>query len=369
VTSIPCGDRKPPQRIQSERSQEGGCERIPYGDDSPVGGASLEGALLPQEDTFSGQRRENMVHVVSVSIGSSKRDHRTELRLLGRDICLERIGTDGDLKAAIRKIKELDGTVDAIGLGGIDLYVWAGNRRYMFRDAKRIARSARFTPVADGSGLKNSWENHIVRQLFNDGVLPLRGNPGPTRVLMVSAIDRLGMARSLCEHGCDMIIGDVMFALGMNFPVRNLRTINLLGHLLLPFLSQMPFKILYPTGEKQETSSSDARFAKHFEWADVVAGDFHFIKRHMPSDMTGKIVLTNTVTADDVDELRKRGVKRLITTTPDLGGRSFGTNVMEALIVALAGKRPEEIRRDEFVEWFSRLGFCPRIEELAAAPR
>lgn len=66
-----------------------------------------------------------MKHVVSVSIGSSKRDHKVEIELMGERILIERRGTDGSLAQAGRMIQELDGKVDAIGLGGMDLYIFA----------------------------------------------------------------------------------------------------------------------------------------------------------------------------------------------------------------------------------------------------
>jgi len=63
-------------------------------------------------------------HVVSVSLGSSKRDSTAQAVFLGEEFILERVGTDGDMQKAVQKIGELDGRVDAIGLGGIDLYLW-----------------------------------------------------------------------------------------------------------------------------------------------------------------------------------------------------------------------------------------------------
>ncbi len=38
-----------------------------------------------------------MKHVVSVSIGSSKRNHKVTIELLGEEFIIERIVTDGDL--------------------------------------------------------------------------------------------------------------------------------------------------------------------------------------------------------------------------------------------------------------------------------
>jgi len=48
--------------------------------------------------------------------------------------------------------------------------------------------------------------------------------------------------------------------------------------------------------------------------------------------------LTNTTTSENVEELKKRGVSLLITTTPVIEGRSFGTNVLEGVFTALLGK-------------------------------
>ena len=62
-----------------------------------------------------------MKRAVSISIGSSKRNKAVEVTLLGEKVSIERIGTDGDMEAAALKYKELDGKVDAFGVGGADL--------------------------------------------------------------------------------------------------------------------------------------------------------------------------------------------------------------------------------------------------------
>ncbi len=79
--------------------------------------------------------------------------------------------------------------------------------------------------------------------------------------------------------------------------------------------------------------------------------------------------MTNTVTEDDVTGLRRRGVEMLITSTPNLCGRSFGTNVMEAVLVALMGKRPEEIMPEDYLAMLDALNFTPRVEYLQASTR
>lgn len=298
--------------------------------------------------------------VVSVSLGSSTRDHHVTADILGETFTIERRGTDGDLQKAVRLVGELDGQVDAIGLGGIDLYVVTRSRRYTIRDALRIAGAAKKTPVVDGSGLKNTLERRVVQTLQQDGTLPLAGRT----VLLVSAVDRFGMAEAMEAAGARLIIGDLIFGLGIPIPLHTLKSVDVLGSILLPVLCRLPFKLLYPTGKEQEHVSGEGKYSKYYTAAEVIAGDYHFIRKHLPQRLDGKVILTNTVTAADVDLLRGRGLARLITTTPELGGRSFGTNVMEAVLVAVAGKGPGELTPADYEGLLDRIGFRPRVEVL-----
>ncbi|MDQ6780957.1 MAG: quinate 5-dehydrogenase, partial [Candidatus Eremiobacteraeota bacterium] len=136
-----------------------------------------------------------MKHIVSVSLGSSTRDHRVVVHWLGEDLDIQRIGFDGSLDKAIAKLHELDGHVDAIGLGGIDVYLYAGTKRYALRDGLRMLDAVKRTPVVDGSGLKNTLERETIEYLQREGIIDFHGLP----VLMVSALDRFGMAQALVQ--------------------------------------------------------------------------------------------------------------------------------------------------------------------------
>lgn len=300
-----------------------------------------------------------MKRVVSVSLGSAKRNHAVEIELLGKQFRVERIGTDGDLNRAIAMVKELDGNVDAFGMGGIDLYIQAGGRRYILREAKRIAAAARKTPMLDGTGLKNTLERKAVGHLPSILGRSLAGE----KVLMVCGIDRFGMAEAFGEAGADLTLGDLIFTVGVPMPIHSLRALDMIARVIAPVLTQLPFRYLYPTGSKQEQQVS--RGEKYFRENRIIAGDFHFIRRFMPQDMQGKIVLTNTVTRDDVTLLKERGVEILVTTTPELNGRSFGTNVMEALLVAFVEGK-DSLPAAQYEELLDKLAFKPRVEMLQA---
>lgn len=301
-----------------------------------------------------------MKHVVSVSLGASSRDHRAEVELLGEQFTIERIGTDGKLDVALAKIEEIDGTVDAIGLGGIDVYLYAGSKRFALRDGLRLLAAAKKTPAVDGSGLKNTLERSAVAFLQNDLGMSLRGK----KVLMVSALDRFGMAQALVEAGADVLFGDFIFALDLDKPVRGLREFEELAEKYLPDACKLPFQFFYPTGKKQE-QAPEPKYPQYYHDAEIIAGDFHFMRRFMPERLEGKTILTNTVTVQNIEELRERGVRRLVTTTPDFGGRSFGTNVLEAALLALLGKRWEEVVPSDYEGLMAALKLRPRVIELA----
>lgn len=300
-----------------------------------------------------------MKTVVSVSLGSSTRDHHAAVDLLGERFDITRVGTDGKLDAAIAKVHELDGQVDAIGLGGIDVYLYAGKHRYALRDGVRLLEAAKATPVVDGSGLKNTLEREAVRYMRDVVGIDLNGK----KVLMVSALDRFGMAQALVDAGADVLFGDFIFALDLDKPVKGLHEFEEMAEKYLPDACKLPFQFFYPTGKKQD-KPPEPKYPHYYQEADIIAGDFHFMRQFMPDDLSGKVVLTNTVTDTDVNELRKRGVRMLITTTPEFQGRSFGTNVVEAALLALLGKKWSDVTAGDYEGLLHRLNLKPRVLSL-----
>lgn len=301
-----------------------------------------------------------MKTVVSVSMGASARDHEVEVDLLGERFRIRRQGTDGDFRKAKEILAELDGKVDAIGLGGIDVYLYSRTQRYEIRDGRRLLDVLKVTPAVDGSGLKNTLERETIRYLLQDGRIPLEGR----KVLVVSGMDRFGMAQALEEAGARVVYGDLIFSINVDKPLKSLDELEEQAAKLLPEITKLPISMIYPVGKSQGIIEPNEMTTPYYREAEIIAGDFHFIRRRMPEDLKGKVILTNTVTAADVEELRRRGVEWLVTTTPEFEGRSFGTNVLEAVLLALLGKRWEDVEPGDYLDLIQRLGLKPRIIEL-----
>ena len=298
-----------------------------------------------------------MKHAVSISIGSSKRNKSVDVELLGEKVLIERIGTDGSMEKAAQMYRDLDGKVDAFGVGGTDLGLTVGTRWYPLHSVKPMVRYVKQTPLVDGSGLKNTLERRVVPFMESK----IAGYIKEKKVLMTTGVDRWGMSESFDQAGYDMVLGDLMFALGIGLPVRSLAGLKRVAAIMIPVAGRLPFEWVYPTGEKQEKRIP--KWDKYYQWANVIAGDCHYIKRHMPDQMQGKVVVTNTTTPEDVALFRQVGIKYLVTTTPVLQGRSFGTNMMEAALVAVSGKG-RKLTYAEYDELMARLGMEPQVQAL-----
>lgn len=299
-----------------------------------------------------------MKRVVSVSLGTSKRDKRNEIEILGEQFLLERIGTDGDTKKFAQMFKDLDGKVDALGVGGADIYVVIEDRRYAFSQILQLIAGAKTTPVVDGSGLKHTLEREAIRTLQRDGTVDFSHQ----KVLLVSAVDRFGMAQAFVEANAEIIFGDVLFGIGAPIRLTTYGQVKRLGNLLLPIITKLPLKWFYPTGAKQEERTP--KYQGVFDECSVIAGDWHYIRRYAPDEMPGKVIITQTLRQADIDWLRSTGALCAITTTPVVGGETFATNVMEGVIVALLGKKPSELTEQDYLGTLARLNWKPNVINL-----
>ncbi|NPV69048.1 MAG: quinate 5-dehydrogenase [Firmicutes bacterium] len=300
-----------------------------------------------------------MKWVMSVSLGDPARDHSAEVSAAGERVLVERRGTGGDIRRAQDIIRRYDGRVDAFGLGGVNLYYRAGASRYRIREGWVLREYARSSPVADGAFVKEYIEPSIVDELQRCGVR-FHGR----KALVASALDRWDLAAALERAGCEVGVCDAALALRLPFVFNGLRRFAVAARVTMPVLRHVPLRYLYPSriqpGRRVETAG--LRRGPDFSGADVLAGDSYMLWRAMPLDLRGKTVVLSTATQAEIDEALARGAAFVATTSPGIDGRSYGANVLEALISALDGRPPERIPRRQYLEMWERLGLRFRVE-------
>ena len=272
-----------------------------------------------------------MKRAVSVSLGSSSRDKTVEIELNGKWLCVERIGTGGDPQAARRLFAELDGQVEVLSVGGIDLYVHLEGHDYPIHAALKLVQDVHLTPVVDGRMLKYALEG----RLFERAEPFFAEQPHFEKAFIPFGTDRMGLIQAVSQVADEVLVGDLMFIFGLPYPVRGLKNFKRLARILLPIAGYLPINMLLPPGARETTHQP--KYTRYWQEADLIAGDLHYIQKYSPADLDGKTIITNTTTPDNIEMLRRRGVFQVLTTTPIYEGRSFGVNVMEAVLTAYAG--------------------------------
>lgn len=296
-----------------------------------------------------------MKRAVSISLGSSKRNKKATIKFKDEEILVERIGTDGDVAKARQMYLELDGKVDAFGVGGVDLYLRLDDREYPLRAALKMVSGVTMTPLCDGRGLKHTLERRVF-----DLARPELGDVRFEQGFVPVAVDRLGLAQAAADVSERIVFGDLMVALGVPLPIRGIPAFKRVARVMLPFVSYFPMSMIFYGSDGSE---HEPKYVKYFEGSDLIAGDFLFMRKYMPARLDGKTVVTNTTTEENIELLKSRGVKTVITTTPRYEGRSFGTNMMEAALTAYAGKG-RRLTDEELNGLIEEVGLRPGVARM-----
>ena len=295
-----------------------------------------------------------MKYAVSISLGSSERDKKVEVKFKGETVVIERIGMDGDIEKAKKTYEALDGQVDAFGMGGVDMVLRVAGKEHPLKAALKLIENVHQTPVVDGRGLKHTLE----RRVFELAAPALGGIPSFQKAFIPVAVDRIGLASAVCETSQSVIFGDLMVALNLPLPVNGMQNFTRVAKLMMPFVSNFPMGMLYYGSDGAE---HEPRYQKYWQESDLIAGDFLFMRKYMPERIDEKTIITNTTTEKNLLLLKERGARQVITTTPRYDGRSFGTNMMEAALTAYANKG-RQLSDDELNALIDELDLRPQVD-------
>ncbi|WP_420629994.1 serine carboxypeptidase [Candidatus Leptofilum sp.] len=283
-----------------------------------------------------------------------------QVELLGSAVHIHHIGCDGDLDKMAAQIEAQDGQVAAIALTGVAKTLRLGKARVAHPAAAPLFEVAQQTPVVDGAGVRAAMERWAVR-------LAAEAQPGiwsRKQVLMAPGLNHEGLAMALSQYTETVRYADpiVYFALP---PVPGVGSAETLPRVAEPTLNQLrayPFRRLFPKAGE----SVRPRSPKLFEWADILAGNVAGIRRYGPAQLKRKVVVTESVTEEDVADLRERGVSAIVTTMPPLDQElaHLGAAVFEAILVALRPDTTAALTENTYLNLMAQMEWKPGIKLL-----
>ena len=189
-----------------------------------------------------------MKKVVSVSLGPSDLDYQFETELWGERFGIRRVGTGGDTSLARRLVREHDGQVEAIALGGMAISFRVGERCWRHRETYRIARAAKSTPVVGGRALRRIIDRWAIREIA-------RRRPElftERNVLFLSGIANWDVVQVIGEYTDSVAFGDPVLHFGVPVVLRSVRQLERYARLAMPILTRRPYVSFFPRGRAAE---------------------------------------------------------------------------------------------------------------------
>ncbi|MEE2828281.1 MAG: hypothetical protein VX498_03755 [Myxococcota bacterium] len=297
-----------------------------------------------------------MKQVVSVSLGSQASDYSFEADFWGERFLIRRLGTNGDTKLARRLVREHDGQVNCIALGGMAIAFLVGDRTWRHKETWRIASAARTTPVVGGRVLGRIVRPWSIREIA-------RREPelfAERNVLFLSGIANWELVGALQEFTDSMSFADPILHYGVPSVLRSTEALMRYARVAMPMLTRRPYVSFFPRGGGAE-GIQQRELTTFFQQADVVVGDLSVLLHYAPTDLSHKIIVTDTIGPEALRLLRERGAEVVCTTTPQVfTDRPGELQLLHALCIAHLETDPASIEDSDYIELLEQLEAKPR---------
>jgi hypothetical protein len=223
--------------------------------------------------------------IVSVSLGSSSRDHRARDRIArAKRIDLERVGMDGSIDRAMRETARTrrNGRRDRA----------RRNRRLPLRRHRSASRCA--TACACSKRSKPRPSSTAAAQEYARARTPF-ATCATNSASICGHEGADGQRARPFRHGAGArrrgrrrLFGDFIFALDLDKPVRGLAEFEAPGRALsCPMRASCRFSSSIRPGKKQDRPPQP-KYPEYYAEAEIIAGDFHFMRQFMPDRLDGK---------------------------------------------------------------------------------
>ncbi|MDK9702340.1 MAG: hypothetical protein OEL20_04320 [Sulfuritalea sp.] len=295
-----------------------------------------------------------MKKVVTVTLGSSKKDFEFETRFLGQEFSVRRFGADKNSTNAWELLRRQQANADAIALSDMPDHYHVGLRTVINKKSQHLMQVVTRVPVTTGASLRRLLQVRAVRHVQKELGHYFNNN----LVLFLSGMRNYDMAVALSEYTRNLSFADPVFHAGSPVLLSSLDQLELFakGKELLPEIVPGDFlKSVLGTLKNKIVANAVAK-------SHVIVGTFREIQAVASgSNLEGKTLITSAVDDEAFAFFAKHKVNLAVDVTPKLFDRVVGISTITAMVLAATGKAEAELTDHDLEEIIHELDIKPRL--------
>ncbi|MBI5110071.1 MAG: dehydrogenase [Rhodocyclales bacterium] len=295
-----------------------------------------------------------MKKVVTVTLGSSKKDFEFKTRFLGQEFSVRRFGADKDSSKAWELMRRQQANADAIALSDMPDHYHVGLRTVINKKSQHLMQVVTRVPVTTGASLRRLLQVRAVRHVQKE----LGNYFNNNLVLFLSGMRNYDMAVALSDYTRNLSFADPVFHAASPVLLSSLDQLELFakGKELLP--DGVPGDFLKSVlGTLKNKIVANAVAKSH-----VIVGTFREIQAVAAGgNLEGKTLITSAVDDEAFAFFAKHKVNLAVDVSPKLFDQVVGISTITAMILAATGKSESELTDHDFEEILHELDIKPRL--------
>jgi predicted amino acid dehydrogenase len=295
-----------------------------------------------------------MKKVVTVTLGSSKKDFEFKTRFLGQDFSVRRFGADKDSTKAWEMLRRQQANADAIALSDMPDHYHVGLRTIINKKSQHLLQVVTRVPVTTGASLRRLLQVRAVRHVQKE----LGNYFNNNLVLFLSGMRNYDMAVALSDYTRNLSFADPVFHAASPVLLGSLDQLELFakGKELLP--EGLPGDFL----KGVLGTLKNKIVANAVDKSQVIVGTFREIQAVASGrNLEGKTLITSAVDDEAFAFFARHKVNLAVDVTPKLFDQVVGISTITAMILAATGKAESELTDHDFEEILHELDIKPRL--------
>jgi len=296
--------------------------------------------------------------ILHLTLDRKIRESNYVLSVLGRDYAVDEQTCPTELSGLRSVFEENIPRYDAIASSGMAVVFFHKGVISVHSKLKDISQRKGSCVITNGLRVRSVLDRHLARR----ALVEMNGDVRDRRILMLSAIERLGLAEVIADCTSEVVFGDMIFSLRWGLPLHSMRQVEELSKRAIPVMLKLPLAWFDPRARRGHPIFQP--FQWWFDWAEIIVGSAPYFRRYAPKTMDGKVVLAD-YSESDIDYFRESGVSTLVSLDAHLDGRRVPSAILHAVYRLSPDAETGPTEEGGILEMIHRLKIEPRITQFA----